>query len=199
VTEKPDRYSLSEAAAKLSRLLGDPETLCEEEAVESLKILNALVPNRIGSYPSNNAEFMLMWNDEVRPWFSAPGGLSLEESVYKRWTTDESHPLKEERGLAWGDPAAHMLSLFEIFGIDTAERRKVSPDHLSMLLDFLALLLENRPRNEVVHFCRDHLDWLPELVRSAQNAEAPAGLVLAVRATQSLVEIVTSEEKRREL
>ena len=198
MTAKPDRHSLSEAAATLSRLLGNPETLREEEAGESLKILNTLVPNRNGNYPSNTAEFMLMWNNEVCPWFSAPGGLSLEESVYKPWTMDKSHPLREERGLAWGDPAEHMLSLLEIFGMDTADRRKVSPDHLSMLLDFLALLLENRPKNEVAHFCRDHLDWLPELVKTAQDVGAPAGLALAVRAAETLVRIVAFEKKRSE-
>lgn len=199
MTVKLDRYSLSEAALTLSRLLGNPDRLREEEAAESLKILHVLVPNPNSDRLRNPAEFMLMWNDEVCPLFSAPKGLALEESVYKPWTTDESHPLREERGLAWGDPAEHMLSLFEIFGLNEGDRRKVSPDHLSTLLDFLALLLESRPKNEVAHFCRDHLDWLPGLVESARNAGAPSGLLLAVRATQSLVEIVTSEKKRREL
>ncbi len=195
---KPDRHSLSKAALTLSRLVGDPDRLCGAEAADSLKILHALVPNANGDFPRDLAEFMRKWNKEVCPWLVTPTALPLEESVYKPWTSDESHPFKEERGLAWGDPAEHMLSLFEIFGMDAAYRTKVSPDHLSMLLDFLAMLLENRPKNEVVHFCRDHLDWLPELVKSAQNVGAPPGLVLVVRAAEALVGIVAFEKKRSE-
>jgi hypothetical protein len=198
VKPQTDRNSLSEAATVLSRLLGDPDRLRDDEAAESLKILNALAPDPNRDYLRNPTEFMREWNEEVCPSFSSPGALALEESVYKPWTTDKLHPLSEERGLAWGDPAEHMLSLFEIFGLNAADRRRVPPDHLSMLLNFLALLLESRPENEVAHFCRDHLDWLSELVKAAQNVGAPAGLVLAVRAAESLVELVASKEKRSE-
>lgn len=196
MTPRPDLHSLSRAAMILSRLLGDPERLDEQEAREAFRILHTLVADANGDFPQDSLEFMRKWNEEVCPSFLTPGGLALEESVYKPWTTDESHPLREEQGLAWGDPAEHMLSLFDMFGLNEANRGNVSPDHLSILLDFLVLLLENRPEEEAVRFCHDHLDWLPELVKSAQGVEVPNILVLALRASESLAELVASEKKR---
>ena len=116
----------------------------------------------------------------------------MEESFYKPWTTDPSHPLKGTTGLVRGDPAAHMAHLLETFGLRLDVDDGRAPDHISVLLKFLVFLLERRPGEEACSFCRDHLDWLRDLEGHLVDREAGRVLAPLVRTARNLVSTLIS-------
>lgn len=136
------------------------------------------------------AEFVSLWFADIVLLAQGDNTLSLEESVYKPWTTRHNHPLKGVTGLSYGDSAAHMEKVLSSFGMSLDHRYGLTPDSLSTLLEFLGFLLENRPVNEVVTFCRDHLDWLENLREKAIEKNAGRALMSAISAAIFLVEDV---------
>jgi hypothetical protein len=173
--------------------VGDPQPLDEDEAAEAVGLLRRLSPDLFGEYESRPAEFALRWNRESGLFTGSYGDIRLEESVYKPWTTDKSHPLHKSSGLAWGEPAVHMVALLDRFGMALDPHEDPGPDHLAVLLEFLGFLLENRPREEVLSFCRDHLDWLAD-VRARAEADDARILTGLIGASQQLVQLVAGTE-----
>ena len=83
---------LAGAAQTLARLLGCGELLSVEEArdaLDSLKLAGDVIHADLVNDPNAFAE---QWNAQRYLYFGLPDTLSLEESVYKSWTTDSSHP-----------------------------------------------------------------------------------------------------------
>lgn len=162
-------------AELLARLLGSAEPLSVEEARETLAVLKDVDKVLPPDLPDDPEELAEQWNLQRYLYAGLPETLSLEESVYKAWTTDPSHPLAGRKGLAWGDPAAHMMEVLDRFGLMSDPDDSRPPDHIAVLLEFLAFLLELRPPGEAAAFCADHLDWLP-LLRAEATAQGIAGV-----------------------
>lgn len=172
----PAARSLEARAAKLlARLLGSAESLSVEEARETLAVLKSVAGALPPDLPDDPEELAEQWNLQRYLCAGLPDTLFLEESVYKAWTTDPSHPLAGRKGLAWGDPAAHMMEVLDRFGLMPDPDNSRPPDHIAVLLEFLAFLLEARPLGEAASFCADHLDWLP-LLRAKAAAKGIAGV-----------------------
>jgi len=91
--------------------------------------------------------------------------VSLVESCYKPWTIDSNCPLPfaQAKGLLMGDPALHMLTLYQELGIEISNELKGAPDHITLLLDFLSFLYQEASYHEIKVFIEDHLDWIPIL------------------------------------
>lgn len=89
------------------------------------------------------------------------------ESVHKTWAREETTPLISTgvKGMLMGDPAIDMLRRYEALGIEIPKAFKDTPDHLALLLEYMALLCEHGTDGEQRRFLRDHLDWMPELRR----------------------------------
>ncbi len=107
-------------------------------------------------------------------WFEDPLGprVHLVESVYTPWTrqTDPALPFAGERGWLGGDSAAHLTDLYRALGLAVPEEWAHAPDHLALELEFLALLIECGTPAQAAQFIRQHLSWLPDLVRKAEDA-----------------------------
>jgi TorA maturation chaperone TorD len=88
-------------------------------------------------------------------------GVSLVESFYEPWTRDPhcTLPFASDRGLVMGDPALHLLFLYEQCGIKVSKEFGGRPDHLVLELEFLAHLYQRATDAEVRTFIRDHLGW----------------------------------------
>lgn len=184
---------LVDMAYLLADMFGRPGELSAEQAGRILdycarsKNLNACETNL------ELAEFMNLWFSDIDLLAQGDSTLSLEESVYKPWTTRNNHPLKGVTGLSYGDSAAHMEKVLSSFGMSLDHRYGLTPDSLSTLFEFLGFLLENRSVNEVVTFCRDHLDWLDNLRDKAIEKKAGAALMNAIMAAIFFVEEVVYE------
>lgn len=89
------------------------------------------------------------------------------ESVHKAWAREEATPLIAPgvKGMLMGDPAIDMLRRYKASGIEIPKEFKDMPDHLALLLEYMALLCENGAEEDQRRFIQDHLDWLPELRR----------------------------------
>ncbi len=181
---------LVDMAYLLADMFGSPGELSAEQAGRILdycdrsKSLNTCEAN------PELAEFMNLWFADIDLLAQGDNTLSLEESVYKPWTTRNNHPLKGVTGLSYGDSAAHMEKVLSSFGMTLDHRHGLTPDSLSTLFEFLGFLLENRPANEIVTFCRDHLDWLDNLRDKAIEKKAGAALMSAIMAAIFFVEEV---------
>jgi hypothetical protein len=185
VRENAGPDALADTADVLSVLL-DARPIDSDEAVDALETFRLLLgDSKIETIP-DAVTFEKRWNEQAYA-FLHEKSISLEESVYKFWTSETAHPLSNVKGLAWGDPATHMIDLFDRFGLQLSDPQVLSPDHLSVLLGFLAFLMRSRPVDEVSVFCADHMNWLNELKETARHNEAPECLLLAIDATQSLV------------
>ncbi len=169
----PSNRDLIDAANALARLLGDSTPLAAREAHEIVRRLAVVAPSEMSPYEEDPAGFADRWTDAARAFTGQPGLLKLEESFYKSWTEDASHPLKGSLGHAWGDSASHMNSVLERFGMRLPQDEDRAPDHIAVLLEFLGFLIERGRVEEVREFRSDHLDWLPDLKKAGEDLELP--------------------------
>ncbi|MDR1184423.1 MAG: molecular chaperone TorD family protein, partial [Coriobacteriales bacterium] len=94
------------------------------------------------------------------------GGLPVSvlpiESFYGNWTQQESVslPFARQTGLYYGDAAAHMASLLRQFELTVTGEALLPPDHLTIELSFLGLLIRYGSDTDVCQFIDDHLSWL---------------------------------------
>ncbi|MEQ6377359.1 molecular chaperone TorD family protein [Bacillaceae bacterium S4-13-56] len=118
------------------------------------------------------------------------------ESVYKVWSTNpalQSSPMARSKGYFNGDSAMHIRYLFEELNIEIPEEYKMMPDHLTLLLEFLAFLIGSDYEIYAKQFIQDHLDWLGDFFYKLQTLENSELYVVVT----DLIRQVLSEEKRR--
>ncbi|GEM_PF-920761 len=191
-SEPLNREDLARAAESLSRLFGSPQNLTDSEAREAVDVLSRIPGTNFTELWADPKGFRQVWNENQQLFVGSPEALPLEESVYKAWTGDRSHPLAGEKGMAWGDPASHMLDVLESFGMIPDPEATMAPDHLAVLLEFLGFLIENRPPEEIRSFCGDHLDWVHELRKEAEERDLHQAFIGVVDAVESLAHHIIS-------
>lgn len=116
------------------------------------------------------------------------------ESFHKAWTNDPGCRLSmaREKGYVMGDSALHMLELYRSFGIEMPKSFSGLPDHILLELEFLAFLIERDSNGSVRVFVRDHLDWVPEMVRRGKEYQ-PSPFYRAV--FEALSAFIESEKR----
>ncbi len=95
-------------------------------------------------------------------------------------------------GLAWGDPAAHVLDVLAGLGLTLDSCADKAPDHLAVLMELLAYVVRTRPVEEVRAFCGDHLDWIPELREAAKALEIPWAPAMILETVERLVSVLAA-------
>ena len=93
------------------------------------------------------------------------------ESIYKKWTEDPSArlPIAGSTGYLMGDPALHARYLLDHYQLQIPPDYRMMPDHLLLLLELLAYLLENRPPEESRTFLNQHFDWLDSFDKALET------------------------------
>lgn len=136
------------------------------DGAERARLQEALEPLDAESYASFRNEVLVAG----MPFSALP-----VESLYKRWSEAEGNAFGAARGLYLGDPARHMLALYEQLAIEVPREFASMPDHLSLELELLGLLLEAGSIEAARTFVADHLDWLADYDKAlASRAEAVA-------------------------
>lgn len=120
------------------------------------------------------------------------------ESVYKKWTEDPTTrlPIAGSTGYLMGDAALHARYLLEHYGLDVPPDYRMMPDHLVILLELAAFLLQNRTDEESRLFLTQHLDWLDRFseavteteTENEQDLQAKRFYQLALRKLQQTVD-----------
>lgn len=97
------------------------------------------------------------------------------ESVYRPWTSDPGAqvPFAREKGYLLGDAAFHMKALYDSFGLEFPPEFAATPDHLALELEFACFLLAKATPEQQAVFWREHLDWVDELSREADEKAIP--------------------------
>ncbi|WP_241963690.1 molecular chaperone TorD family protein [Gordonibacter sp. 28C] len=140
------------------------------------------------------------------------------ESLYKPWSAAPGNAFGAQRGLYLGDSARHIQAVCAALELDVPERYAAMPDHLSLLLDLLALFAENGNAQAAADLAADHFDWLDDYdaalarkadeaaradaldpVRRAALAEGVAHLRALVALTDALVRAVVPNRERMAL
>lgn len=122
--------------------------------------------------------------------------ISLVESTYKPWTSDEGCGLAfaRSKGLLMGDCALHMRDLFRQLSLETPEEFSGTPDHLVLELEFLSLLYGSATHAQVQGFIEEHLDWISDLKdRVAQSDPHPF-----YRHALDIISLFLQKEKKTE-
>lgn len=112
--------------------------------------------NRFIDYVSFKQSYTCCFSGVTKPY-----ALPIE-SVYKVWTTDPESEMLNSKGYIFGDSALHIKYLFNYFQLEIPNEYSSMPDHLTLLLEFLAFLIKNRTSTEVKQFITDHFDWLED-------------------------------------
>ncbi len=123
------------------------------------------------------------------------GGVSLVESFYKPWTLD-SHctlPFASQSGFLMGDSALHLLEIFRQCGLEVADERRGTPDHLTVELDFLSYLYRCTADGEVEQFIKDHLDWI-SLLKEKIDRSGPHPFY---RSALEMLDLFLGQERKR--
>ena len=84
------------------------------------------------------------------------------ESLYKPWSSQEGNAFGAARGLYMGDAARHMSALYRQLSIDVPAPFASMPDHLTLELELLSLVLEAGNEEAARQLVRDHFDWLDD-------------------------------------
>ena len=84
------------------------------------------------------------------------------ESLYKAWSTQQGNAFGATRGLYLGDPARHLSQVYRELAIEVPAEFASMPDHLTLELELLALLLDAGNGEAARQLAADHLDWLDE-------------------------------------
>lgn len=93
------------------------------------------------------------------------------ESLYKPWTTDTTFdsPIAGQTGYLYGDSAIHLKYLYERYGINIPKEYENIPDHLTLLLEFLVLLIQLDQPELVTQYINDHFDWLDSFIQKLKK------------------------------
>ena len=100
------------------------------------------------SIPSDSdraTDILLSLKEVYYPLFVGPSpSLALPvESVYKEWAQNKTSVISTDvRGMLMGDPAVDMITRYKEAGIEIPREYKDVPDHLALLLEYMALLCE---------------------------------------------------------
>ncbi len=160
-----------------AQLISPPdEQLFAELAEGSIWSFLSEIITECGGYPQNFAhhffpnpsqDFILNLSREYEFLFTDIQGekISLVESTYKKWTTDQSCSLAyaNHYGLLQGDYALHMAEIYRQLSINVPPEFRATPDHLILELEFLSLLFRYATPQQTQIFIADHLDWVAEL------------------------------------
>lgn len=82
------------------------------------------------------------------------------ESLYKAWSAQPGNAFGASRGLYMGDAAHHLIAVYAKLAIDVPIAFASMPDHLTLQLELVALLLEVGGDKAVRSLVSDHFDWL---------------------------------------
>lgn len=147
----------------------------------------------------DQGDILLKMREEYQRLFQNPQSNDLwwVESIHKVWTNDPECRLSMagEKGYLMGDSALHVRELYQFFGLQVPENFSGMPDHIVLELEFLAFLIEEGAGEFVRAFLRDHLDWIPEMVRRSQECH-PSPFYCSV--LETLETFVKSEMKETE-
>lgn len=124
------------------------------------------------------------------------GALPIE-SIYKVWTSDPGIEMAigTEKGYLFGDSALHMLHLYEKFQLSIPEEYRNIPDHLTLLLEFLAFLIRDYQEKDVHQLLIDHFDWLDDFNLELKKTDNSS---FFVKVTELLIALVNFERNRLE-
>ncbi len=105
-----------------------------------------------------NEEYLAMFEAYETP-YAVPA-----ESPYEEWYGDY------DGGLLGGPAATEMERRYEALGVEPPN--EYPADHVALLLEYAALLLEHGQHDEYVQFLDEHFDWIPAFGRAAESAAA---------------------------
>lgn len=111
------------------------------------------------------------------------------ESLYKQWTDDASASVSfaKQKGYFFGDPALHVQYLYQQFRLELPDEYKPIPDHLTLLLEFLVLLVDHGSADSIQQFITDHFDWLEDFMAELMKAEQSTFYVSITQLVNQLV------------
>ena len=125
------------------------------------------------------------------------------ESIYKKWTEDPTArlPIAGSTGYLMGDPALHAKYLLDHYQLQVPPDYRMMPDHLLLLLELLAYLLENRPPEESRTFLNQHFDWLDSFGKAveaiaADDSEDSKAKQFYQLALQTLIQAVQCQSEK---
>lgn len=102
------------------------------------------------------------------------------ESLYRPWSTQPGGAYGAARGCYLGDAACHVQAIYGALDVEVPARFAAAPDHLSLLLELLALFLDSGNRRAAADLAADHLGWLGDYDAALARRAREAGQAVAL-------------------
>jgi TorA maturation chaperone TorD len=96
------------------------------------------------------------------------------ESVYKVWTTNKEAQVvfASSKGYLMGDSAMHIKYLLDKLGLEIPKEFEYTPDHITILLELLAYIVESCNSQDAYQYVSEHFDWVEEFYHELQQINA---------------------------
>ena len=123
------------------------------------------------TYSSTEEEFIAALKSEYDSLFEGPVRpfFPLVESVYKPWDTSGGSILGADRGYIMGDSALAMIERYKDAGISIPKGYSHQPDHLALLLEYMATTIDKTSGADQLQFINTHLDWIGTILNGIEE------------------------------
>lgn len=111
------------------------------------------------------------------------------ESLYKEWTSDPTAetPIARQKGYLYGDSAIHLKYLYDQYKIEIPSVYGNMPDHLTLLLEFLAFLIQYNQTELIQQYIHDHFDWLGALKKKLKEIDGSEPYIFITNLVDEMV------------
>ena len=109
------------------------------------------------------SEYNSLFEGTAKPFFP------LVESVYKPWDASGGSILGADRGYIMGDSAMAMIERYKDAGISIPKSYSHQPDHLALLLEYMAVTIDKTGGAGQLQFINAHLDWIGNILAGIEE------------------------------
>ncbi|OEH84399.1 hypothetical protein BHU72_09270 [Desulfuribacillus stibiiarsenatis] len=146
---------------------------------------NSLSEQQFLNFDDYHAQYTKVFNNVASEQISC----APIESLYKPWTQDPTAGVSwaKEKGFLYGDPALHIESIYNALKLTIPTGYEKKPDHLGLMLELAAILVDVTDEEYQLQFMKDHFDWLEEYIKVLESKSKHTFFINCIEIIQKFI------------